>query len=137
MSTLFWRCKIKHMRILVVDDETKFANALAERLKLRGFEAEPVYDGTSALSTLRTDAFDGVILDLRLPDIDGIDVLRQTKEARPEIRVVILSGHANEHDFSTCLELGAIACFHKPANIANLIEALMGSSDEPVPAYQA
>ena len=116
-----------HMKILVVDDEKKIADALAQRLGLRGFDAEPVYDGTSALSRLRQDTFDGVILDLRLPDIDGIQVLRQTMEAFPDMRVVILSGHGNDQDFKTCLELGAVACFHKPANILKLIEALAGS----------
>jgi DNA-binding response OmpR family regulator len=112
------------MKVLIVDDEKKIADALAERLGLRGFYATPVYDGTSALSLLRRDNFDGIILDLRLPDIDGIDILRQTKEEFPDMRVVILSGHGNEQDFKTCLELGAIACFHKPAKIFKLAEAL-------------
>lgn len=123
------------MKILVVDDEKKIANALAERLGLRGFDATPVYDGTSALSLLGKDTFDGMILDLRLPDIDGIEVLRQTKEEFPNIGIVILSGHGNEQDFKTCLELGAIACFHKPANILKLTEALAQAevkSDEAI-----
>ena len=112
------------MKILVVDDEKKISDALAHRLELRGFYAEPVYDGTSALSRLRGDTFDGIILDLRLPDIDGIQVLSQTMEAFPDMKVVILSGHGNEQDFKTCMEHGAVACFHKPANILKLIEAL-------------
>jgi len=122
------------MKILVVDDEKKIADALAQRLGLRGFDAEPVYDGTSALSQLRRDIFDGVILDLRLPDIDGIEILKQTKGVSPDIKIVILSGHGNEQDFNKCLELGAVACFHKPANILKLIEALMGSSHEKTSA---
>jgi len=76
-----------------------------------------------------------MILDLRLPDIDGIEVLGQTKETFPNIRIVILSGHGNEQDFKTCLELGAIACFHKPANILKLTEALAQAevkSDEAI-----
>ncbi len=123
------------MKILVVDDEKKIANALAERLGLRGFDATPVYDGTSALSLLGKDNFDGIILDLRLPDIDGIEVLRQTKEKFRNIRVVVLSGHGNEQDFKTCLELGAIACFHKPAKILKLTETLAqaeAKSDEAI-----
>lgn len=123
------------MKILVVDDEKKIANALAERLGLRGFDATPVYDGTSALSLLGKDTFDGIILDLRLPDIDGIEVLRQTKGKFPNIGIIILSGHGNEQDFKTCLELGAIACFHKPANILKLTEALAQAevkSDEAI-----
>ena len=123
------------MKVLIVDDEKKIADALAERLGLRGFDATPIYDGTSALSLLRRDNFDGIILDLRLPDIDGIKVLRQTKERFPNIRIVILSGHGNEQDFKTCLELGAIACFHKPANILKLTEPLAQAevkSDEAI-----
>ncbi len=115
---------MSHMKVLVVDDEEKIANALAQRLALRGFDATPVYDGRSALSRLGRDGFEGVILDLRLPDIDGIEVLKKAMKMSPHIRVVILSGHANEQDFKTCLYLGAIACFHKPAKISELEEAL-------------
>jgi DNA-binding response OmpR family regulator len=96
------------MKILVVDDEQKIANVLAERLKLRGFDATAVFDGTSALSLLRRETFDGIILDLRLPDIDGIEVLTETKGAFPDMKV----------------DLGAVACFHKPAKISKLAEAL-------------
>jgi len=119
-----------HMKILIVDDEKKIADALTERLRLRDFDAIPVYDGTSALSLLKSEPFDGMILDLRLPDIDGMEILRQTKTEFPDIKVVIMSGHGNEQDFNTCLELGATECFHKPAKILNLIKALSGSNDE-------
>ena len=112
------------MKILVVDDEKKIANVLAERLRLRGFDATAAYDGISALTRLGMEAFDGVILDLRLPDIDGTQVLRLTNEKSPNVRVVILSGHGTEQDFETCLRLGAVACFHKPAKISKLMEAL-------------
>ena len=112
------------MKILVVDDEKKIANVLAERLSLRGFDATPAYDGISALTRLQVETFDGVVLDLRLPDIDGTQVLRLTMEKSPGLRIVILSGHATEQDFKTCLALGAVACFRKPAKISKLIEAL-------------
>jgi len=115
------------MKILIVDDEKKIANLLVERLNLRGWAGTATYDGASALSRLRKETFDGMILDLRLPDIDGIEVLRQTKEEFPAIKVLILSGHANETDFETCLRLGAQACFHKPADISKLTEALSKS----------
>ena len=111
------------MKILVVDDEKKIADVLAERLKLRDFEAISVYDGTAALARLDRESFDGVVLDLRLPDIDGIEVLRQAKKKYPHVQIVILSGHGTKQDFKTCMELGAIACFQKPAKIAILAEA--------------
>ncbi|MFH1076697.1 MAG: response regulator [Pseudomonadota bacterium] len=112
------------MKILIVDDEKKIADLLAERLSIRGFAALPVYDGLSALDLLATGDFDGMVLDLRLPDIDGIEILRRVSKNLTDMRVVILSGHGNEKDFKTCIELGAIACFNKPANIAHLIDAL-------------
>jgi len=109
-----------HMKILVVDDETKIADVLAERLRLRGFETTSVYEGTAALARLDQERFDGVVLDLRLPDIDGIEILRRIRRIDPALAVVILSGHGTEQDFKTCLALGAIACFQKPAKIAEL-----------------
>ncbi|MBF0104018.1 MAG: response regulator [Deltaproteobacteria bacterium] len=112
------------MKILVVDDEIKIADAMVERLRLRGFEATPAYDGNTALERLRTGAFDGMILDLRLPDIEGIAVLQKTRKKTPDLKVIILSGHGNEHDFKICLEMGACACFHKPAKITEIVEAL-------------
>ena len=120
------------MKILIVDDEKKFADALTERLRLRGFDAIPAYDGISALSLLKSEPFDGMILDLRLPDIDGMEILRKTKTVFPDIKVVIMSGHGNEQDFNTCIELGATDCFHKPAKILNLVKAFSGSSDEDI-----
>ena len=122
MSNFFQN--INQMKILVVDDEIKIADVLAERLSLRGFDATPVYDGISALTRLQDGNFDGVVLDLRLPDIHGIEILRLTKERSPGLKIVILSGHGTEQDFKTCLELGAVACFHKPAKISKLVDAL-------------
>ena len=111
------------MKILIVDDEIKIANVLSERFRLRGIDAIPVYDGRSALETLKKDYFDGMILDLRLPDIDGMEILRQTRQSFPKIKVVMLSGHANDQDFKNCMEMGAIHCFHKPADIKRIAEA--------------
>jgi DNA-binding response OmpR family regulator len=121
---------MNHMKILIVDDEEKIANALAERLLLRGFDATPVYDGSSALARLKRDAFDAIVLDLRLPDIDGIEVLRRILTESPDMRVAILSGHGTEQDFAACLEIGAIACFHKPTDILNIIHALEGAENK-------
>ena len=112
------------MKVLIVDDEKKIPDVMSERLGLRGFEATPVYDGISALSQLKKGSFDGMILDLRLPDIDGIEILRQTMQLSPEMIVVIVSGHASEEDFKTCRTLGAAACFHKPVKIADIAAAL-------------
>ena len=111
------------MKILVVDDEVKIADILSERFRLRGVDAVPVYNGKSALEAINREPFDGIVLDLRLPDINGMEVLRQVMDDFPNIKVIILSGHGTDKDFKNCLKMGAIQCFHKPANIQKLSEA--------------
>lgn len=112
------------MKILIVDDEERFADRLAERLKMRGFDPVTVYDGASALSVLNTQRFERMILDLRLPDIDGVEVLQQTAANFPGLHIVVLSGHASARDFSVCLANGAKACLQKPARMQHLLDAL-------------
>ena len=97
---------------------------LAERLQLRGFDTSTAYDAKSALSLLETNPYNYMILDLRLPDIDGTEVLPQAMALRPDLHVVVLSGHANQSDFAVCLSLGAKACLQKPAKFTDLIDAL-------------
>lgn len=121
------------MKILVVDDEERFADRLIERLKLRGFDALAAYDGTSALSRLREERFEKMILDLRLPDIGGDQVLERALDLSPDIHVVILSGHGSQEDFERCMALGARACLQKPAKIQQVIRALGFESESAQP----
>ena len=95
------------MRVLLVDDESQFVEALAERLQLRGFEVLVANDGP-------------VALDLRMPEMDGLEVLRRIKEKWPKTQVIIATGHGDEEDRRKCLELGAFAFLSKPVNIKEL-----------------
>jgi CheY-like chemotaxis protein len=61
--------------------------------------------------------------------MDGTEVLKHVKAVYPGIRVIILSGHANDHDFQACLELGAEACFHKPGDILKLIQVFTDGNE--------
>lgn len=112
------------MNILIVDDEERLALRLAERLRIRGFETATAFDGHSAITRIQTEPFDGIILDLRLPDTDGIEVLRETLRVRPQVSVLVISGHASASEFQACLSLGAKACFQKPVKIDDLLQAL-------------
>ncbi len=118
------------MNILVVDDEKKIADILAQRLQIRGHEAVAVYEGRSALERLNQEPFAGVLLDLRLPDMDGVEVLKQLKAQYPHIQVVVISGHAGADEFQNCLALGAAACFQKPADIAQVLQVLTPENKE-------
>lgn len=107
-------------RVLLVDDEKEFVQTLSERLLMREVGTAVVYDGEQALSFVEEDTPDVIVLDLKMPGIDGIEVLRRLKKEHPEIEVIILTGHGTEQDKQLCLELGAFAYLQKPVDIEKL-----------------
>jgi len=111
-------------RILLVDDEKEFVQTLSERLKMRQLESDIVYSGQAALDFADNEDIEVMILDLKMPGIDGFEVLRKLKETKPGIEVIILTGHGSEKDRQTCLDLGAFAYLQKPADI-DLLTATM------------
>jgi len=128
----------KPSRVLLVDDEREFVQTLSERLEMRDVGSAVAYDGEAALRMVENDEPEVIILDLRMPGIDGIEVLRRVKKSHPHIEVIILTGHGSEDDRTTCLELGAFAYLQKPVDIEALSETLRqanekarGSAGEP------
>lgn len=111
-------------KVLLVDDEQEFVQTLSERLNTRNYGSYPVFDGEQALELLVNELPDVMVLDLKMPGIGGVDVLRKTKEFNPDIEVIILTGHGSEEDKKTCLELGAYAYLHKPVDISELTEII-------------
>lgn len=117
-------------RVLLVDDEREFVQTLSERLLLRDMGSAVAYDGESALEMLRDDEPEVMILDLKMPGIDGMEVLRQVKATQPEIEVIILTGHGNETDRETCMQLGAFAYLQKPVDIDILSETMKKANEK-------
>ena len=117
-------------KVLLVDDEREFVQTLSERLLMREMGSAVAYDGESALSMIREDEPEVMILDLKMPGIDGIEVLRRVKQTRPEIEVIILTGHGSEEDRATCLKLGAFAYLQKPVDIDRLTETLKQANEK-------
>ncbi len=111
---------MKPYSLLIVDDEERFANMLAMRLNLRGCDCEVCYNGQDAIDIIQEKNFDLVLLDLRLPDIYGTDVLAGIKEINAKIPVIIVTAHGTEKDRQLCIQLGAYAFMHKPLNIEEL-----------------
>jgi DNA-binding NtrC family response regulator len=83
-----------------------------------------VYSGEDALETVHRDGAEVMVLDLKMPGIDGFQVLREIKKSKPDIEVIILTGHGTEKDKETCMELGAFAYLQKPADIDLLAETM-------------
>jgi len=117
-------------KVLLVDDEREFVQTLSERLLMRDMGSAVAYDGESALNMIAEDEPEVMILDLKMPGIDGIEVLRRVKETRPEIEVIILTGHGSDADRETCMNLGAFAYLQKPVDIELLSETLKRANEK-------
>ncbi|MBU1195913.1 MAG: response regulator [Proteobacteria bacterium] len=112
------------LRILLVDDEKEFVQTLSERLKMRQFTSEIAYNGQEALDFTEQEDTEVMILDLKMPGIDGFEVLKKIKKSKPDIEVIILTGHGTETDKKTCMDLGAFAYLQKPADIDLITETM-------------
>jgi two-component system response regulator CpxR len=111
-------------KILLVDDEKDFVHVLSERLQTRSMESAIAYNGEEALSILETDEPEVMVLDLKMPGIDGIETLRRVKKGHPETQVIILTGHGSEREEALARELGAFAYLHKPVDIDVLAKTM-------------
>ena len=100
------------------------AEALAERLKMRDLRSDTVLDGEGALSYVEDQEPDVMVLDLKMPGIDGMEVLRQVRKAYPKIQVIILTGHGTEKHEEEAKRLGAFDYLEKPVNLDVLVKKM-------------
>ena len=112
--------KRKEIKVLVVDDEVTFADTLAQRLKMRDLKVGTAYDGEEALSKVKKEEPDVMVLDLKMPGMHGMEVLREIRKAYPEIQVIILTGHGTDKDEEEAKNLGGFDYLKKPADIDHL-----------------
>ena len=117
-------------KVLIVDDEREFVQTLSERLVMRDMGSAVAYDGQSALNMINEDEPEVMILDLKMPGIDGIEVLRKVKQTNPEIEVIILTGHGSAADREECMRLGAFAYLQKPVDIEKLSRTLKKANEK-------
>jgi DNA-binding NtrC family response regulator len=117
--------EMEKIKILLVDDEEELVNTLSERIEMRGFEAVVAFNGEEALRVLETNVPDVVILDLRMPGLDGMQVLERMKKTHSDIEVIILTGHGSHKDETEAVNLGAFSYLQKPVQIDVLIENII------------
>ena len=110
--------------VLVVDDEEDFVNTLLKRLRRRAVDCDGAFTGSGALEKMTSRDFDVVLLDMKLPDENGNDVLREIKQMNPGTEVVILTGHASASAGRRGLEYGASDYLIKPVEFDTLMERL-------------
>ncbi|BCS98522.1 hypothetical protein DSLASN_41540 [Desulfoluna limicola] len=117
-------------RVLLVDDEKEFVQTLSERLRMREMTTSVAFGGEEALTIAGQEETDVMVLDLKMPGVDGYDVLKNMKAERPHVEVIILTGHGSEDDRRKCLEMGAFAYLQKPADIDRLTETMKAAYEK-------
>ncbi len=115
---------IEKIHLLMVDDEEKFLNALTERLKLKFFDITPVTNGEDAIDVAKKAQFDVAVVDLQMPGIDGVELLKILKKSHRFLEVIILSGHATIDVAVECTKLGAFKVLEKPCSFDKLVETI-------------
>jgi DNA-binding response OmpR family regulator len=116
--------------ILLVDDEKDFVEMLALRLNETGEKVTQAYDGQMGLDILKRENIDVVILDIKMPGMDGIQVLREIKSLYPLVEVILLTGHGSAETAVEGMKLGAFDYLLKPADVDELTAKLQGAREK-------
>jgi len=110
--------------VLLVDDEEQFLDVLSQRLEARGLKVKAVTNGEDAVNQVEDRNFDAIIVDLAMPGIDGIETLKRIKEKRPDLEIIMLTGHATVKSGIEAMKLGADDFLEKPVDLNVLLEKI-------------
>ena len=116
--------------VLLVDDEVPFVETMTKRLSKRQLKVLPAYSGREALEKLAENAVDVVILDVKMPGMDGIQTLREIKKTHPLVEVIMLTGHATVETAVEGMRLGAFDYLMKPCEIEELLAKVKEAKDK-------
>ncbi len=111
-------------KVLLVDDEIDFLEALGERMDTRGMNVTTASSGEEALDIVNRESFDAIVLDLQMPGMDGLEVLSAVKKMKPEMQIILLTGHATVEKGIEAMKLGAMDLIEKPADLETITEKI-------------
>ena len=111
-------------KVLLVDDEKDFTEVLAERMETRGMTVDVVDSGMAAIDKVKEKGYDAIILDLAMPEMDGIETLKHVLGVNPDLQVILLTGRATLQKAVEAVKLGAVEFLEKPADIKVLVEKI-------------
>lgn len=112
------------IRLILIDDEVGFTTVMAKRLARRGLDVTSAYSGSQAIQAMRKAEFDVAVLDLKMEDMDGIEVLKIFKKMDPDMPVIMLTGHGSEKSAGEGMEYGAYDYLFKPYEFDELLEKI-------------
>ncbi len=111
-------------KILLVDDEKDFLEALGERMANRGMKVSTTTSAKDAIKKVQNEFYDAIILDLQMPEMDGIEALKTIKKINPGMQVILLTGYATVEKGIEAMKLGAMDLIEKPADIETIAEKI-------------
>lgn len=115
--------------VLVVDDEKEFLESVAERLQNRDIGVDTALNGVEALEKISGNLYDAIVLDLMMPKLDGMETLKQALQKKPDLQIILLSGHANIQRGVEAMREGALDFMEKPADLDALVAKIMEGKD--------
>ena len=115
---------MKDIKVLLVDDEEEFVESLAERIRMRDLRSDVALNGEDALAKLEEKLPDVMILDFKMPGIDGLTVLEQVRKAYPGVQVIMLTAHGTPEVEEKARKLGAFDYLQKPVPIDKLTRVI-------------
>lgn len=111
-------------KVLIVDDEELLRHSLSVELISEGYEVETAGDGDEAIELLRQKTFDIILLDIRMPKINGFEVLKFIKQNKPDVRVIMLTAYADVRNAIEAMKLGAIDFVSKPYDLVDILSSI-------------
>ncbi len=123
---------MKEMKVLLVDDEEAFVKTLSDRLNMRDLNSDTACDGEEAIKCVDNQEPDIMILDLKMPGIDGLEVLRRVKKKYPKIQVIVLTGHGSDKDEEESKRLGVYDYLKKPVDIETLVKTIKNAYQKKI-----
>ncbi|OGL42243.1 MAG: response regulator [Candidatus Schekmanbacteria bacterium RBG_13_48_7] len=117
------------LKVLLVDDEEELVDTWVERLIFRGIDAEGVTNGTKALEVLKGKKFDVVVIDVKMPGLGGLEVMKRIRKEHPNVKVILITGHGSVKNGEEGLQEGAFDYLAKPVKLEDLIEKMKEAAE--------
>ncbi len=111
-------------KVLIVDDEKDFLEAMGERISARGMDVTTSSSAEDALAKIDKETYDAIILDFQMPGMDGIEALKAIKARKPELQIILLTGHASVEKSVEAMKEGAMDFIEKPADLDELTQKI-------------
>lgn len=123
-------------RVLLVDDEEKFLEVVSQRLKTRGLKVDTATSGEDAVKSVKREDFDAIVLDLSMPGMSGLETLEKIRKDKPDVQVIILTGHGTLQAGVQAMKEGALDFMEKPVDLNKLLSRIDEARDKRILVVQ-